>query len=128
MFDEQAVFIEPERLFDLDQHLFGQPVPMLLLENQAAEQAAPDQASQRQEQRLDRREAVLERTEQQRKGHGNQHERSEDRQANHLLPALIDFGLVQRIENGEGLLYAFGNHDRIASPRRLLVFTLRSNG
>jgi hypothetical protein len=31
--DEQAVFIESERLLDLDQNLFGQSMAMLLLKN-----------------------------------------------------------------------------------------------
>ena len=36
MLDKQAIFIKAERLFELDQYLFGQPVPILLLEDQPA--------------------------------------------------------------------------------------------
>ena len=50
MLDEQAVFVESKRLFDLNQDLFGQAVPMLLLKNQAAHQPTPHQAAQRQQQ------------------------------------------------------------------------------
>ena len=45
MIDKQTVFIKAERLFELNQHLFRQAVPMLLLQDQPAEQCTPGQAS-----------------------------------------------------------------------------------
>ncbi len=44
MFHNQTLFIKSQCLFELNQDLFGQPVTGLLLEDQCAEQAAPDQA------------------------------------------------------------------------------------
>lgn len=124
MLDEQAVFIEPERLFELDQNLFGQPVAMLLLKNQAAKQPAPDQAAHRQQQGFSSRQAAFEGTEEEREGHGNQRECPERREAHHLLATLIDFLLVQGIENSEGLLNAFRDHGRSARSPRLEAVSL----
>src|SRR4029078_11681475 len=92
----------------------GQSVTMLLLEDQAAKQAAPDQAAQREEQRCGRRQPAFERTEEEHKGDRNERECPEGCEAYHLLTTLIDLVLVQRIEDGQCLLYAFRDHDPIA--------------
>ena len=93
MLDEQAIFVEAERLFDLDQDLFGQPVTILLLKDQAANQPAPNQAA-RAGQRFGRRQPAFEGTEEERKGHCNERECPEGCEASHLLTTLIDLVLV----------------------------------
>ena len=40
--NDQPFFVETQGLFDLDQDLLGQPMPILLLQNQRAEQTAED--------------------------------------------------------------------------------------
>ena len=49
IFDKQAILIKPERLFQLDQDLFGQPVAISLLYDQPAKESAPDQGDETQE-------------------------------------------------------------------------------
>src|SRR4030095_16552187 len=89
---------------------------------QPAKQSAPDEAPERQEEGFGGREAAFEGAQQQRKGHRNQFEGPERGQSHHLFSTLIDFGFVERIQNGESLLYAFRNH----CPARLpLSRTLR---
>ena len=67
--DEKTVFIEAERLFKLDEDLFRQPMPVLLLEDEAAEQAAPDHAGECEKQDVDGRKAAFERTQEKSTGH-----------------------------------------------------------
>jgi hypothetical protein len=117
--DKQAVFIKAERLFELNQHLFRQAVPMLLLQDQPAEQCTPRQAPESQQYAFRRREPRLHGTQKQRKDHRDQAERTERRQPDHVLAPLIHFILVEWIENGEGLLNAFGDHGRSFNPARI---------
>lgn len=44
MLHKEPFFVKPKRLLELNQDLFGLPVSLLLLQNQCAEQAAPDEA------------------------------------------------------------------------------------
>ena len=113
--NEEAVFVEAECLFKLDQNLFSQPMPMLLLEDQAAKQAAPDDTAHCEKQDFDGRKTAFEGTQQKSKRHRDQAERAKRGQAHHLLATLIHFSLVEGIENCERLLNAFCDHGRIAS-------------
>lgn len=70
--DKEAVFVKPQCLFELNQHLFGQPMPGLLLEDQGTEQPAPDEAGNADDQRIEAREPILLWAQEECKQHGNQ--------------------------------------------------------
>jgi hypothetical protein len=56
-------------LFELNQDLFGLPVTVLLLKDQPAEQAAPDQAREQDEDGVEGCQSSLVRTQEKRKKH-----------------------------------------------------------
>lgn len=72
MFFDQAFFIKPECLFELNQDLFGLPVAVLLLNDQTAEQAAPDHAREHDGQGVEERQLIFVWTQEKRKEHRDQ--------------------------------------------------------
>jgi len=69
IFHNQTLFIKSQRLLELNEDLFGQPVTVLLLKDQCAKQAAPDQACKPDEQSVEGRQSILLRTQEERKEH-----------------------------------------------------------
>jgi hypothetical protein len=59
MFFDQAFFVKPECLFELNQDLFGLPMTVLLLKDQATEQATPDQAREQDEDGVEGCQSIL---------------------------------------------------------------------
>src|SRR5688500_1719491 len=110
VFNKQALFIKPQCLLQLDQNLFCEAVPVLLLQNQSAKKSAPCQAAEGEQAGLHQGQTGFDRAQKQCKGHRDQAECCEGGQPHHLFSPLIDFSLVQRIQHAECLLDAFSDH------------------
>lgn len=98
--DKESVLVKPQRLFELDQHLLGEPMAVSLLRNERAEKAAPDEACDSDHQRIEGCQPILLWAQEQREQHGKQPKGAEGREPHHLFTPSVDLLFVEGIQDG----------------------------